>query len=104
MGVENAGGDDFYGILAEPIAATDADYATAWKRKGVRVPRTTTAKAYFKVGAGTFTVADIGKRVEFHSDSIGLAVDTVGKGATITDYISSTRGKCVFNLPTTETA
>jgi hypothetical protein len=29
MGVENAGGDDFYGILAEPIAATDADYATA---------------------------------------------------------------------------
>jgi hypothetical protein len=29
MGVENAGGDDCYGILAEPIVSTDADYATA---------------------------------------------------------------------------
>lgn len=104
MGVENAGGDDFYGILAEPIVSTDSDYATAGKRKGVRIPRTSTAKAFFKVGAGTFTVADIGKRVEFHSDSLGLAVDTVGKGATITDYISSSKGKCVFNLPVTETA
>lgn len=33
MGVENASGADFVGILAEPIASTDTDYATAGKLK-----------------------------------------------------------------------
>ena len=104
MGTENATGADFVGIMAEPIVATDADYATAGKLKGVRVPKTTFARAYFYVGAGTFTAVDVGKTVEFHSDSLGLAVDTAGKGARIVEYISSTRGICVFTLPTTETA
>ena len=99
---ENAGGDDLIGILTFPITSTDADYAAPFR--DVFIPRTTTAKAFFTVTAGTFTVADVGKTVELGSGSIGLAVDTVGKGATITDYISSTRGKCMFNLPHTETA
>jgi hypothetical protein len=104
MGVENAAGADFVGILAEPIVSTDADYATAGKLKSVWIPRTPTAKAYFTVGAGTFTAVDINKTVEFFSDSKSLAVDTAGKGARIVSYISATRGVCVFPMPNTETA
>jgi len=103
-GVENASGKDFKGILAEPIAATDDDYATAGKLKGVRVPRSLYAKAFFTVTAGTFTAVDVGKTVQIASTSLGLDVDTAGKGARITEYISSTRGKCMFSLPATETA
>jgi hypothetical protein len=104
MGVENVTGADFRGILAEPVATTDADYATAGKMKGVWYPLSPNAEMYFTVGAGTFTKADVGKTVEFHSDSISLAVDTKGKGARITKYISATRGICVPCMPNTETA
>lgn len=104
VAVENLNGDDTMGILAEPIATTDTDYATAGKLKGVYVPMTPEAEAYFTVGAWTFTVADVGNTVELHSDFKSLAVDTEGKGATITGYISSTRGKCKFNMPKTEVA
>lgn len=104
MGLENIAGADFVGILAEKIAATDSDYATAGKLKGVRVPMSIAAEAFFKVGAGTFTSVDVNKTVEIHTDSKSLAVDTAGKGARITAFISSTKGKCVFTLPTTETA
>jgi hypothetical protein len=103
-GVENASGADIVGILAQPIAATDSDYATAGKLKGVWVPTNSLAEAYFTVASGTFTTADVGKTVETASSATGLAVDTAGKGARITAYISSTRGKCQFSLPTTETA
>jgi len=103
-GVENANGNDIVGIMAEPIVSTDADYATAGKLKGVFIPRTKTAKAFFSVGAGTFTAADVGKTVEIHSDSKSLAVDTAGKGARIIGYINSSKGKCVFCMPNTETA
>lgn len=103
-GVENASGNDNVGILAQTIAATDSDYATAGKLKSVWIPTSPTAEAYFTVGAGTFTAADVGKTVEIHSDSVSLAVDTAGKGARITKYISSTRGKCSFVMPNTETA
>jgi len=104
MPVENAAGGDFVGILAEPIAATDSDYATAGKLKAVYVPTSPRARAKFKVGAGTFTAADVFKTVEFHSDSASLAVDTAGKGARIVKYVSSTEGECEFVLPNTETA
>ena len=104
MGVENATGADFMGILAEAIVSTDADFATAGKLRGVWVPKSTLARAYFTVGAGTFTAADVFRTVEIHSDSKSLAVDTKGKGARIMEYISSTRGICRFTLPETETA
>jgi hypothetical protein len=104
MGVENVTGSDFMGILAEAIVSTDTDYATAGKLKGVWVPKAMTATAYFTVGAGTFTAADVFKTVEIHSDSKSLAVDTLGKGARIMEFISSTRGKCMFSLPQTEVA
>lgn len=104
MGVENAAGADFKGIMAEPVAATDSDYATAGKLKYVFVPRSRDALAYFTVGAGTFTRTDVGRTVELHSDSASLAVDTAGKGARIEKYISSTRGLCSFPMPNTETA
>ena len=104
VSVENLNGDDIYGILAEPIEATDADYATAGKLKAVWIPKWTRSEAYFAVWAGTFTAADVGKTVEVHSDFKSLAVDTLGKWATITWYISSTRGKCIFNMPNTEVA
>jgi hypothetical protein len=104
MGVENAAGADFAGILQEPIVSGDADYATAGKLKLVAIPVDQSAIAEFKVSAGTFTAADVGKTVEFHSDSLGLAVDTAGKGARISRYMSASRGECAFVLPTTETA
>lgn len=104
MGTENAAGADFVGIIAEGVAATDDDYATAGKLKGVWVPMNRQAEAEFSVGAGTFTAADVFRTVEFHSDSISLAVDTAGKGARISGYISSSRGKCKFDMPATETA
>jgi hypothetical protein len=104
MGTENATGSDFFGIIAESVVSTDSDYATAGKLKGVWVPKSTLAKAYFTVGAGTFTLADVFKTVEIHSDSKSLAVDTLGKGARIVEYISATRGVCRFSLPETEVA
>lgn len=104
MGVENVTGSDFFGILAETVRATDADYATAFKVKKVYVPVTMRARAEFKVWAGTFTAADVFKTVEIHSDSKSLAVDTLGKWARITKYISSTRWECEFTMPTTEVA
>jgi hypothetical protein len=104
MGVENAAGADFVGILAEPIAATDADYATAGKLKSVKIARSKDAEMFFTVGEGTFTAADVGRTVQFGSTSIDLDVDTAGKGARISQYISSTRGKCQPVLPNTETA
>ena len=104
MGVENATWADFLGILAEPIKATDADYAVAGKEKGVRVPKTPYAKAYFTVGAGTFTKADVFKTVEINANHKSLSVDTKGKGARIMEYIDGTHGVCRFSLPETETA
>lgn len=104
MGAENASGADFLGILAEPIVATDADYATAGKMKGVWVPKVPHAKSYFKVGSGTFTKTDVFRTVELYSDRKSLAVDTAGKGARIVEYIDANHGICEFSLPETETA
>lgn len=104
MGVENASGADFVGILAEPITATDSDYATAGKLKAVWVPKSIHSEAYFTVAAGTFTAADVFKTVEITSGSLGLSVDTAGKGARIWSYLTSTRGTCKFPMPATETA
>ena len=91
----NATGN-FKGILAEAIASTDSDLLTSKKRKSVYVPKTINAKAEFTVGAGTFTTDDIGKSVKFH-DEKSLAVDTAGTQAVIIEYISPTRGICIFN-------
>ncbi len=87
---------NFAGIMAEPIAATDADYATSKRLKGAWVPRNAAAEAEFTVGAGTFTNDDVGKSVKFN-DETGLAVDTAGIQARITKFLNSTRGVCVFN-------
>ena len=100
----NIAGDDIYGIMAEPIVATDTDFATAGKLKGVRVPKTPYAQSYFYVGSGTFTAADVGATVALYSDYKSLAVDTMGLAATILKYISSTRGICMFNMPNTQVA
>lgn len=94
----NANGQNIRGILIDTIATTDSDYATAGKLKNVAVPTTTSAEAYFTVGAGTFTAADVGRVCNIHTDSISLAVDTNGLGAVITGYISATRGVCDFSV------
>lgn len=104
MGVQNAAGANFVGIMAEPVTSADADYATAGKLKGVYVPTSPKAQAFFTVGAGTFTAADLYRTARFHTDSLGLAVDTIGLGATIVKFINSTRGICEFNCPVTMTA
>ena len=104
MGTENANGSDFIGILAEATRSTDEDYATAFKQKKVWVRKSVDSRAYFTVGAWTFTKADVARTVEIHSDSKSLAVDTKGKGARITEFRSATEWLCAFNLPETETA
>lgn len=104
MWVENANGADFVWIAAETIATTDTDYATAWKLKGIWVPKHPYAKAYYAVSAWTQTAADKFKTVQIASTSLWLDVDTAWKGARIVDVLSSTRWICMFNLPTTETA
>lgn len=100
----NANGQNVQGILIDAIASTDTDYATAGKKKYVWVPKTTQAEAEFTVGAGTFTAADVGRVCNIHTDSKSLAVDTNGAGARITGYISSTRGKCKFDVANVTTA
>lgn len=102
--VENVNGWDFMWIMAQEIKSTDPDYATAWKLKWVWVPTTVLAEAYFTVWAGTFTTGDVFRTVEIHSDKKTLAVDTKGKWARIMGYINSTRWRCRFSLPETETA
>lgn len=87
---------NFAGILAQPIAATDSDYGTSMKKKAVWVPQAIDAEAEFKVGSGTFTTADIGKSADFY-DEVSVAVDTSSaKQVRITQYLSSTRGRCTF--------
>lgn len=104
MPTSNATGQNFQGILAEAIATTDADYATAGKLKGVWVPRNQSCEAYFSVGAGTFTLADVGRVCLFHTDSKSLSVDTNGLGARITGFISATQGTCSFDIAPAVTA
>ena len=87
---------NFKGILMEDIVATDADYAVSMKMKYAAVPEAPNAQAEFAVGAGTFTLADVGKSVKFN-DSLGLAVDTAGIQARIVKYLTATRGVCEFN-------
>lgn len=100
----NANGQNVQGILAEPIASTDSDYATSGKLKMVYVPKVQGAVAEFTVGAGTFTAADVGRVCNIHTDSKSLAVDTNGLGAIIRGYISSTRGTCSFDVAKAVTA
>ena len=100
----NSNGQNIKGIMAETIAATDADYATAGKKKFVWVPTSSKSKAFFTVGAGTFTAADVGRVCQIHSDSISLAVDTNGLGAEITGYISASRGTCALSVANVVTA
>lgn len=100
----NANGQNIRGILIDTISTTDSDYATAGKLKNVAVPMTGYAEAFFTVGAGTFTAADVGRVCNIHTDSISLAVDTNGLGAVITGYISATRGTCNFSVPVVVTS
>lgn len=93
---------NFVGILAEPIASTDSDYATAKKLKYAWIPKTNNAEVEFAVGAGTFTNADVGKTVALN-DGVGVAVDTAGTVFRITKYLTSTRGVGVFNTGFSQT-
>jgi len=104
MPTTNASGQNFLGILMENVRTDDADYATAFKLKTVAVPISGLAEAYFTVGSGTFTAADIGRICQFHTDSKSLAVDTNGLGAEISGLISSTKGLCKFSVPKAVTA
>lgn len=99
-----ANGQNIIGILAEKISSTDSDYATAGKLKKVWVPTSKRAQAFFKVTGGTFTAADVGRVCALTSGAAGLDVDTNGAGAQITGYISSTQGRCTFDVPLTTTA
>ena len=104
MPTSQATGQNFVGILQEKISTTDSDYATAGKLKSVLIPKSKRAKAFFSVGAGTFTAADVGRIALFHTDSKSVNVDGNGAGVQITDFISSTTGKCTFDVPLVTTA
>jgi hypothetical protein len=100
----NATGQNIVGILAEPITASDTDFATAGKLKLVWVPLTIEAEATFKVSSGTFSPAQVGRVVQIAGSGTGLAVATNGAGAVITGFISATQGKCKFKVPFATTA
>ena len=91
----NATGN-FRGILAEPIAATDADYATSLKLKAVKVPRDDEAELFFTESGAALTTALIGETCKFN-DSISLDATAAGTQAKITGYESASRGRCVLN-------
>ena len=104
MPTTNTTGQNFAGIMCEPVATSDPDYATAFKQKLVWVPKSPDAQANFTVGSGTFTTIRVGRQVQFFSNSTSLAVDTNGLGAEITGFVSSTRGVCKFNVARAVTA
>lgn len=97
-------GQNIVGILAEPIASTDADFATAGKLKMVHVPISKYSQAYFTVTSGAFTLAQVGRVCQIAGSGTGLAVATNGLGAVIDGFISSTRGTCKFAVPHVVTA
>jgi hypothetical protein len=104
MPTTNTTGQNFIGIIAQPISATDSDYATAGKLKGYWVPKTRSCEAFFLVGNGTNSAAQVGRVCPFHTDSKSLNVGANGAGARITSYISSTRGTCAFDVAIAVTA
>jgi len=93
--VTNATGN-FRGILAEPIAATDADYATSKKLKSVYVPRDDESEVEFTESGDALTTDLIGETCKFN-DSIGLDATAAGTQAKITGYINAGRGRAVLN-------
>lgn len=93
-GTTNANGQNVVGILMETIASTDSDYATAGKMKYVWIPTSPEAEMKFKVGAGTFTAADVGRICNIHTDSKSVAVDTNGLWVEITGYTDANYGTC----------
>ncbi len=102
-----ANGQNFAGILAEPIASTDADYATAGKMKSVWVPKTPgVSRCYFTVGSGTHSAAQQGRTCALAS-ATGVAVATNGNQFIISPnggFISTTRGIGTFAMPNIVTA
>ena len=93
--VADATAGNFFGVIRQTIATTDDDYAST-KLVSVEIPVENNVEWFFTVGSGTFTAADVGKIVDL-ADEKSLAVDSTSKlVARITQYISSTRGKCVI--------
>ena len=89
----SANGQNTVGILAEPITTADTDYAVD-RMIGIYVPINASAEMNFLVGSGTFTAIDVGKVVALYSDSLSVAVDSLGLGVEITGYRDSTHGLC----------
>ena len=102
--VSQATGQNIVGILAETIATTDSDYATAGKLKGVWIPIDANCEFTGPVGSGTFTLADVGRTCALVTGGKSVAVDTNGNACTITKFISSTRLQAKFNMPPIQTA
>lgn len=78
-------------LLVEPTSITTA----AGKLVGVVEPKDQKFVVKFKVEGGTFTSADIGKRVSFGATGVGLDVDTVVATGPfiITSFISASEGE-----------
>lgn len=107
MPATQATGQNFIGILAERISATDADYAVAGKLKQVWVPAKINARAKFLTTTGTLGDTDVNRICAFTAGGAGLAVDTNGAGAQILSVITtgtSGTGICSFNVPLVTTA
>lgn len=86
---------NFAGIIAEPIASTDADYATSKKLKTVWVPVTSKAECLFTCTGLTTTY--IGANADFATATTVAPGTSTHDQVTITGFISSTRGRCRFN-------
>jgi hypothetical protein len=89
-----AGGN--FVVLRQTVASTDSNYASA-KTVSVEIPVEANVEWNFLVGSGTFTAADVGKYCDL-VDEKSVAVDTQSKNVIfITDYISSTQGRCILS-------
>jgi hypothetical protein len=104
MPATNANGQNFVGILAEPVLATDADYASANKYRNVYVPINKTVATAKATASATASLANVGRVVQFSNSGRSVAPTTNGLGCIITDFIDASTVHVVFDVPNVVTA
>jgi hypothetical protein len=104
MPATNANGQNFIGILAEAVTASDADYASTTKTRSVFIPvnkAIATAKA---TTSATATSAVVGRVVQFSGSGATVAPTTNGAGCVITDFVDANTVLVSFDVANAVTA
>lgn len=104
MPTTNATGQNFIGILAEPISSSDSDFASTSKYRNVYIPvNPFIAKAKATTSA-TATNICVGRVVQFSNSGKSVAPATNGAGCVITDFIDGNTVMVTFDVPKVVTA